>query len=120
TLALPAPLAGRSWRGACRERPVAGPRRRRTALARAASMLALGAGLGLASFAAYAVDVNTASQAELESIRGVGPKTARIILEERGRAGRFESMEDLSDRVSGIGPKRAQALQAAGLKVEAA
>lgn len=67
--------------------------------------------------AAAAVDVNTATLDQLRSVRGVGPKTAQIILEERQRAGRFRSFADLSDRVRGIGPRRAQALQAAGLRV---
>jgi len=120
TVAAPVSGAGRSWRAPCRVARIAGPRPRRAGLVRAAGVLALGAGLGLASLSAHAVDVNTATQAELEGIRGVGPKTARIILDERQRAGRFESMEDLSDRVRGIGPKRVQALQAAGLKIEAA
>jgi len=120
TVAEPQSDAMASWRAPCRVAPASGPGRRRVRLASTAGALALGAGLGLASLAAHAVDVNTASLAELEGLRGVGPKTARIILEERQRAGRFESLEDLSDRVRGIGPKRVQALQAAGLTVEAA
>ncbi|WP_262344223.1 ComEA family DNA-binding protein, partial [Bordetella pertussis] len=47
--------------------------------------------------------------------RGVGPRTARVIIEERQRGGRFLSLEDLSERVSGIGHKKMQSLQAAGL-----
>ena len=72
-------------------------------------------GLSLAMGQAHALDVNTASAQQLEALRGVGPKTAQIIVQERQRGGRFESIEDLSDRVRGIGPKKAQALQAAGL-----
>ena len=64
---------------------------------------------------AYALDVNTATQEQLRGIRGIGPKTAQLIIEERSRGGRYESLEDLSDRVKGIGPKKAAALQAAGL-----
>lgn len=84
--------------------------------------LALGAlGLAAAGLAAPAlaqsVDVNTASPAQLQTIRGIGPKTADIIVEERKRAGPYESLEDLSDRVKGIGPKKAAGLQAAGLSV---
>jgi competence protein ComEA len=33
------------------------------------------------------------------------------------RAGHFESLEDLSDRVRGIGVKKLQAMQAGGLRV---
>jgi len=121
TVAQSAPNSRRPWRARVPAVPVGGRGRRRAGLARAAGLLALSAGLGLAPLGpAGAVDVNTASQAELEAVRGVGPKMARVILEERQRAGRFVSLEDLSDRVRGIGPKRAQALQAAGLTVEAA
>lgn len=75
-------------------------------------------GLSLAVAAtAHALDVNTASAQQLEALRGVGPKTAQIIVQERLRGGQFESIEDLSDRVRGIGPKKAQALRAAGLRV---
>ncbi|MBV6272225.1 helix-hairpin-helix domain-containing protein [Alcaligenaceae bacterium CGII-47] len=64
-----------------------------------------------------ALDLNTATEAQLKGIRGIGPKTAQIILQERERGGRYESFSDLSDRVKGIGPKKADALQAAGLAI---
>jgi len=83
-------------------------------LLRAASLAAL---LAVAP-SAFAVDVNTASQEQLLTVRGIGPKTAQIILEERNRGGHFQSLDDLSDRVKGIGPKKAAAMQAAGLTVE--
>ncbi|HEX7386706.1 MAG TPA: helix-hairpin-helix domain-containing protein [Castellaniella sp.] len=77
---------------------------------------------GLAALAwagtAGAVDLNTATLEQLRSVRGIGPKTAQIILQERDRGGRYISFSDLSDRVRGIGPKRAQGLQAAGLTVD--
>jgi len=68
--------------------------------------------------AAGAVDLNTATLDQLRGIRGIGPKTAQIILEERTRGGRYLSFADLSDRVRGIGPRRAQALQSAGLTID--
>ena len=68
---------------------------------------------------AMAVDVNQASVEQLETIRGIGPRTAQTIIQERGRGGPFESIEDLSDRVKGIGPKKAATLRAAGLTVGA-
>ncbi|MGN6578508.1 MAG: ComEA family DNA-binding protein [Bordetella sp.] len=83
-----------------------------------AGRLALAGGLVLAmSSSASALDVNSASAEQLESLRGVGPKMARVIVQERQRGGRFESIEDFSDRVRGIGPRKAKALQAAGLTV---
>lgn len=91
---------------------------RRRFMAGRAGRLAAAGGLALAmASSAHALDVNSASAEQLESLRGVGPKTARIIVQERQRGGRFESIEDFSDRVRGIGPKRARALQAAGLTV---
>jgi len=81
-----------------------------------AGAVAIAAGVGV-GFSAQAIDVNTASVADLERVRGVGPRTAQIIVQERSRAGHFESLEDLSDRVRGIGPKRLQTLQSAGLRV---
>jgi competence protein ComEA len=84
--------------------------------ARVAVMLA-GVGVGLS---AQALDLNTATAEQLTDLRGVGPRTAQIIVQERNRAGPFESLEDLSDRVRGIGLKRLQALQAAGLRVSEA
>jgi len=73
-----------------------------------------GVGVGLS---AQALELNTATAEQLRDLRGVGPRTAQIIVQERNRAGPFESLEDLSDRVRGIGPKRLQTLQAAGLRV---
>ncbi len=78
--------------------------------------MGLAAGLAL-SGPAHAVDANAATQAQLESVRGIGPKTAQIIIEERVRGGKYESFNDLSERVKGIGPKKAATLQAAGLTV---
>jgi competence protein ComEA len=83
---------------------------------RVAVMLA-GVGVGLS---AQALDLNTATAEQLTDLRGVGPRTAQIIVQERNRAGPFESLEDLSDRVRGIGLKRLQTLQAAGLRVSEA
>ncbi len=71
----------------------------------------------LAPSLALAIDVNSATQQQLQGVRGIGPRTAQIIIDERKRGGRYESFEDLSDRVKGIGPKKAASLQAAGLTV---
>lgn len=65
----------------------------------------------------HAVDVNAATVAQLDAVRGIGPKTAQVIVDERSRGGRFESMEDLSDRVKGIGPAKVATLRSAGLTV---
>lgn len=49
------------------------------------------------------IDINTASQAELESLPGIGPTTARKIIEYRETNGPFINAEDIIN-VSGIGP----------------
>ncbi len=57
---------------------------------------------GASGQAAGPLDINTATQAELEELPGVGPATAEAILAERDRRGRFETVDDLLD-VRGIG-----------------
>jgi competence protein ComEA len=51
------------------------------------------------------IDLNTADIAALDSLPGIGPATARAILEERSRRGGFRSIRDLL-RVPGIGEGR--------------
>ena len=80
----------------------------------AAWVLLLGLGLAVPGLAG-AVDVNAATLEQLRSVRGIGPKTAQTIIDERTRGGKFESFDDLSERVKGIGAKKAAALQASGL-----
>lgn len=71
----------------------------------------------LASLAAQAsVDVNKASQADLETLRGIGPSLSAKILEAR-KAGEFRHWNDLVDRVQGVGPASAAKLSQAGLTV---
>lgn len=64
-----------------------------------------------------AIDVNQASAEQLKGVRGIGPRTAQIIVEERARGGRYESFSDLSDRVKGIGPKKAASMRSSGLTI---
>lgn len=74
---------------------------------------------GVAHAPAQALDLNDATAQQLAGIRGIGPRTAQTIVSERERAGRFESLEDLAERVRGISQKKAEALGAAGLTVGA-
>ncbi|MER1966323.1 DUF655 domain-containing protein [Castellaniella sp. GW247-6E4] len=90
------------------------PRGRRLARALGAAGLAAVTWSG----GTFALDLNTATLAQLQGIRGIGPKTAQTIHHERERGGRYTSFEDLSDRVRGIGPRRADALRAAGLSID--
>ena len=51
------------------------------------------------------VDINTATEAELDVLPGVGPATARKIIEYRTANGGFQSVDEL-EQVKGIGPKK--------------
>ncbi len=51
------------------------------------------------------VNLNTATQAQLEELPGIGPTYAQAILAERQRRGGFTSVNDLRS-VRGIGDKR--------------
>jgi competence protein ComEA len=50
------------------------------------------------------VNLNTASQAQLEALPGVGPKAAQRILDYRKQNGSFKKIEDLMN-VKGFGEK---------------
>lgn len=81
--------------------------------------LAITALLLLLISTAGAVDINSANQAQLEAVRGVGPALAEQILEAR-RERHFAHWADFIARVPGVGAKRAAQLSAAGLTVGAA
>jgi competence protein ComEA len=71
------------------------------------------------TFAFAAVDVNKASQAELETIKGVGPAMSAKILEAR-KAGAFKDWPDLAERVKGIGSGNSAKFSGDGLTVNGA
>jgi competence protein ComEA len=56
------------------------------------------------------VNVNTATQAQLEELPGIGPVLAEAIIDERERRGGFRSVNELRD-VRGIGEKRFEDLR---------
>ena len=68
---------------------------------------------------AASVDANQATQAELESIQGIGPSIAAKILDER-RKGAFKDWQDLIDRVNGVGQSNAAKFSAQGLTINGA
>ena len=76
-----------------------------------ASLLAMFAAVSFA-----AVDINKATVADLDSIKGIGPATSAKMLDER-KASPFKDWADLIQRVPGIGDKRAAKLSAQGLTV---
>ena len=69
------------------------------------------------AFAAQAaVEANKANQAELETVKGIGPGLSGKILDVR-KAGAFKDWTDLVDRVGGVGPGNAARFSQAGLTV---
>ena len=67
-----------------------------------------------ASLAFAAVDINSANEAELDKIHGVGPVKAKAIVEERKKNGPFKSLDDVATRVKGIGDKTVAAWKKSG------
>ena len=70
--------------------------------------------LSLSCFAA--VDVNKASAAELDDVKGIGPSLSGKILKERSK-GNFKDWPDLMQRVNGVGEKSAAKFSSEGLTV---
>lgn len=50
------------------------------------------------------ININTATLDQLQTLKGIGPKTAARIIAQRKRVGYFRSLEDLM-QIKGIGPK---------------
>ena len=73
----------------------------------------------IATTAFAAVDANKATQAELESVKGIGPAISTLIIDER-KKGSFKDWNDMVVRVKGIGDKNAAKLSEAGLTVNGA
>ena len=63
-----------------------------------------------------AVDVNKASAAELDSIKGIGPGISTKILDER-KKGNFKDWNNFVERVKGIGEGNAAKFSAEGMTV---
>jgi competence protein ComEA len=64
-------------------------------------LIALFSAFALHSMAFAVVDINTASQTELEAVNGFGPAKAKAIVEYRSKNGPFKTVEDLK-KVPGI------------------
>jgi competence protein ComEA len=60
-----------------------------------------------AAFAAHKVNVNTANVEQLQSVNGVGAKTAEAIVAYRKANGEFKSISELVN-VKGIGSKKVE------------
>jgi competence protein ComEA len=65
---------------------------------------------------ALALDINQANEAELDSIKGMGPALSAKVLKVRAH-GAFKDWPDLIHRVSGIRQNKAQLFSEQGLTV---
>jgi competence protein ComEA len=59
-------------------------------------------GLFLSASALASIDLNTATQSELEAIKGIGPAKAKSIVDYRQKNGPFKNLEALAS-VKGFG-----------------
>lgn len=71
----------------------------------------------VASFAA--VDVNKATAAELDGLKGIGPGISSRIVDER-KKGDFKNWNDFIERVKGVGEKTAAKFSSEGMTVNGA
>ena len=73
-------------------------------------MAALVIGGLMASSAFAAVNINTATQSELEAVKGLGPAKAQAIISYREAHGSFKSLDEL-DNVKGFGSASVEKLK---------
>jgi len=83
-------------------------------------VLALCLGLALSSVSVLAqkssaapperVNLNSATAEQLQSIQGIGPATAKNILEYRAKVGKFNKIEEIIN-VKGVGEKKFQKIK---------
>ncbi|MBA2607994.1 MAG: helix-hairpin-helix domain-containing protein [Actinobacteria bacterium] len=75
-----------------------------------AGMVAAGGGSSAASEQNVIVNLNEADASQLETLPGVGPATAKAIVDYRAEHGRFRSVDDLLN-VRGIGPSKLEQIK---------
>jgi competence protein ComEA len=79
-------------------------------------LLAFAALLLSMSAAFAAVNANTATVDDLQTVAGIGPTIAQRIVDER-RNGPYKSLDDIQARVKGVGETSIRKMAAAGLTV---
>ncbi len=79
-------------------------------------VLAIAAMTAATGFAFAAVDLNKADQAALDSVKGIGPKMSKSILDER-KNGDFKDWADFQKRVKGVGEKSSDKLSQEGVTI---
>ena len=65
---------------------------------------------------AQQIDLNKATEVELDGLKGVGPALTQEMLNERKKAP-FKNWDDVTSRVKGIGPQKARSLSEQGVRV---
>lgn len=73
--------------------------------------------LALCLAPSWALDINEATEAQLDAVRGLGPASTARILQARQESGPFKDWADLMQRVKGIKSATARKLSQAGLTV---
>jgi competence protein ComEA len=63
------------------------------------------------------VDLNKATEIELDGLKGLGPAITQQIMHERQKVP-FRDWPDVMQRVKGIGPKKAASLSEQGIRVQ--
>lgn len=82
-------------------------------------LIAAATALAFAFNAFAAVEANQASQADLETVKGIGPGLSTKIIDAR-KTGAFKDWSDMVERVPGVGPGNAARFSQAGLTVAGA
>jgi len=76
----------------------------------AVALVALWLGSAGRAGAEAPINLNTATAAQLEGLKGIGPSKAKAIVEQREKNGQFHSVDDLK-LVRGIGDKMLEQLR---------
>lgn len=65
---------------------------------------------------AQQIDLNKATEVELDGLKGVGPVLTKAVVDERKKSP-FKNWEDATNRVKGLGPQKASSLSDQGVRV---
>ena len=66
---------------------------------------------------AQQIDLNKATEVELDALKGVGPVLTKAVMDERKKAP-FKNWEDATNRVKGLGSQKASSLSEQGVRVQ--
>lgn len=66
---------------------------------------------------AQPIDLNKATEVELDALKGVGPVLTKELMNERKKAP-FKDWEDATSRVKGLGPQKASSLSEQGVRLQ--